>query len=132
MGNTFKKVLFSLGAIGLVWAGSLGMVSAQIIPQDPTTCIWDNCIENTWSRQLIDVIISFVNRVLGLLWVIAVIICLIWWFQMVTASWDETKYKKWFTILKQAWIWLVVIWLAWIIVRVIFWLIQTMIWNTWA
>jgi hypothetical protein len=29
MGNTFKKVLFSLGAIGLVGAGSLSLVNAQ-------------------------------------------------------------------------------------------------------
>lgn len=126
MKNTFKKVLFSLWAIGLVWAGSLGLVNAEIVQQDQTICVWNECIENTWSRELIDVAINFINRVLWILWFIALVICLIWGFQMVTASGDENKYKKWFTILKQAWIWLVVIWLSWIIVRLILWLISTM------
>ena len=133
MKNTFKKVFFSLWAVGLVWVGSLGLVNAEIVPQDPSICVWNECIENTWSRELIDVAINFINRVLWILWFIALVICLIWWFQMVTASWDENKYKKWYTILKQAWIWLVVIWLSWIIVRLILWLISTMrSWAGWA
>jgi hypothetical protein len=55
---------------------------------------------------------------------IALVILLRWWFQMVTASWDENKYKKWFTILKQAALWLGVIWLSWLFVTLIMYLIN--------
>jgi type II secretory pathway component PulL len=52
------------------------------------------------------------------------IITLRGWFQMLTAAGDETKYKKWFTVLKQAALWLVVIWLAWLFVSLIFYIIN--------
>jgi hypothetical protein len=45
---------------------------------------------------------------------------------MVTAAGDDAKYKKGMSILKQAGIGLVIIWLAWLIVSVVFWLIATM------
>ena len=125
MRNTFKKVLFSLWAIGLVWAGSLGMVNAQINPD-----WWQDTQYNpgwhTTLREdsLLRTIKSFVNRILWLLSLIALVICLWWWFQMLTASWDENKYKKWFTILKQAWLWLAIIWLSWLFVSIVFRLIN--------
>lgn len=132
MKNTLKKVLFSLWSIGLVWLGIYGVANAEIIEQDPTICVGNECIQKEWSRELIDVAINFINRVLWILWVIALAICLRWGFQMVTASWDENKYKKWYTVLKQAWIWLAVIWLSWIIVRLVLWLISTMRSGAWA
>jgi hypothetical protein len=46
---------------------------------------------------------------------------------MVTAAGDDTKYKDWFKILKQAGMWLAVIWLSWFIVSIIFWVIK---WTT--
>jgi len=39
---------------------------------------------------------------------------------MVTAAGDDGKYKKWFTIVKQAIIWLILIWSAWMIVSLVF------------
>jgi preprotein translocase subunit Sss1 len=42
---------------------------------------------------------------------------------MLTAAGDEEKYNKWFTILKQVALWLVMIGLAWFIVSMIFYLI---------
>lgn len=124
MKNTFKKVLFSLWAIGLVWAGSLGMVNAALPEQECIDFAEDGtCITSQWSQDLIEVIRKFINRILTLLATIALVICLWWGFQMLTAAWDENKYKKWFTILKQAWIWLIIIGLSRIIVRLIFWLI---------
>ena len=132
MKSTFKKVLFSLGAIGLVWAGSLAMVNAQgtntFWQQNPD---WQTDIDVisdgsqwTWTSSLITTIKTFVNRILWILSLIALIITLRGWFQMLTAAWDETKYKKWFTVLKQAALWLVVIWLAWLIVSLIFYIIN--------
>ena len=128
MKNTFKKVLFSLWAIGLVWAGSLGMVNAQIIEQD--TQYNPNNATTLQNDTLINTIKSFVNWILWLLSLIALVICLWWWFQMLTASWDENKYKKWFTILKQAWLWLAIIWLAWLFVSLIFRIINKF--SSWA
>ena len=134
MKSTFKKVLFSLWAIGLVWAGSLWMVNAQSLIwwwDDGWTRVWDFEWQNyeynpgawtTWLAKdnLIFTIRNFINRVLWLLSMIALAICLRWGFQMLTASGDETKYKKWFTILKQAWFGLAIIALAWLIVSVVF------------
>jgi len=125
MRNTFKKVLFSLWAIWLVWLGSLGLVNAQLDWVEQNTTYnpgWHTTLQND---KLINTIKSFVNRILWLLSLIALVICLWWWFQMLTASWDETKYKKWFTILKQAGLWLVIIWLAWLFVSLMFWIINT-------
>ena len=133
MKNTFKKVLFSLWAIGLVWAWTLGMVNAQSIinnqwwASDPTA-VWNQNLQyNPWANTtsmkndgLIITIKNFINRVLWLLSLIAMALCLWWGFQMLTANWDETKYKKWFTILKQAWIGLAIIALSWLIVSLIF------------
>ena len=135
MKNTFKKVLFSLWAIGLIWAGSLWMVNAQSLLwsgwssttenwatyawQDTRYNVWNWSDSLTWDR-LIYTIKNFINRVLWLLSLIALAICLWWGFQMLTASGDETKYKKGFTILKQAGFGLAIIALAWLIVSVVF------------
>ena len=132
MKNTFKKVLFSLWAIGLVWAGTYWIVNAQwqwFWTQNPEWTvgeiwvIWD-WSDWTGSTALITTIKTFVNRILWMLSLIALVICLWGWFQMLTASWDENKYKKWFTILKQAGLWLAVVWLSRLFVSLIFWLIN--------
>ena len=148
MKSTLKKVLFSLWTIGLLWVGSLWMVNAQSLVWG-----WDDGWQGDWDFEwqdlqynpgagttslakdnLIYTIKNFINRVLWLLSLIALAICLWWGFQMLTASWDETKYKKWFTILKQAWFGLVVIALAWLIVSVIFRIINKNVeWgNAWS
>lgn len=77
-----------------------------------------------WGR-LIDVIKSFINWILGMLALIALVILIWGGFQMVTAAGDETKYKKGFKILQQAAIGLVFIWVSWLVVSVIFWLLTT-------
>ena len=133
MKNTLKKVLFSLWAIWLVWAGSLSMVNAQTTTNQfwkqntewqPWIDVIDDGSDGTWTASMIWTIKTFVNRVLWILSLIALIITLRGWFQMLTAAGDETKHKKWLTILKQAAFWLAVIWLAWLFVSVIFWLIN--------
>ena len=67
-----------------------------------------------------------INWILGILAFIALIVLLWWGFQMVTAAGSEDRYKKWFTILKQAAIWLLFIGLAWLIVSLIFAVIGAM------
>lgn len=73
--------------------------------------------------KLIDVIKSFINWMLGILALIALVILLWWGFQMVTAAGDDTKYKKGFKILQQAAIGLVFIGVSWLVVSLIFWLL---------
>jgi len=66
------------------------------------------------------VIKTFINWVLGLLSLIALVVCLYGGFSMVTAAGDEAKYKKGFKILQQAAVGLAIIGLSWIIVSAIF------------
>jgi len=79
---------------------------------------------NTTEDSLIDTIKKFINRVLGILSLITLVILLRGGFQMVTAAWDDTKYKAWFKILKQAAIWLIFIWLSRLVISMIFWIIS--------
>ena len=74
--------------------------------------------------QLIDVIKSAINWVLGILALIALIILLYGGFLMVTAAGNEDGYKKWFTILRQAAIGLILIGIAWFIISIVFWLVN--------
>lgn len=74
--------------------------------------------------SLIGSIQTFVNRVLGILGLIALIVLLYGGFQMVTAAGDEEKYATGFKILKQAGIGLAFIGLAWFVVSIIFFLLN--------
>lgn len=117
------KVLFAL---------TLGMVSVWCLPTlaqntpsgfgdvSSTTNVW---VSGTWVAQndkLIDVIRNFINWMLGILSLVALVILLWGGFQMVTAAGDDGKYKKGFKILTQAAIGLVFIWVSWLVVSVIF------------
>ncbi len=78
-----------------------------------------------WDEWFIWFVQSAVNWILALLWLISIIILVYWGFLMVTAAWDEWKYKKWFTILKQAVIWLILIWVSALIVNLVFSFVNT-------
>ena len=139
MENMIKKFLFSLWVIGLLWAWTVWIVSAT---GSNTNTFWnpqwwfdggqdwnhwlnvaasDNGYQN---NKLVPTIKRFINWVLGMLSLIALVICLRGWFQMLTAAGDEGKYKKWFTILKQDAIALAVIGLSWLFVTLILYLIN--------
>lgn len=80
-----------------------------------------------------NVVKSFINWILWILGLIALIMCLYGWFMMLTARDNEDIYSKWFTILKNAIIWLLIIWTAWLIVSLVFWLVvQTSTGVSWA
>jgi preprotein translocase subunit Sss1 len=72
----------------------------------------------------VNVVRGAINWVLGILAFIALIILLYGGFLMVTASGDEEKYKKGFTILKQAAIGLLLVGIAWFVVSIIFRLVN--------
>jgi len=145
MKNTWKKVLFSLWVIGFIWAGSIWLVNAT--GGTNTNTFWDpsgwrdkwadwaawlgvvwadstSAKTNYQTNNLVPTIKKFINWLLWMLSLIALVICLRGWFQMLTAAGDEGKYKKWFTILKQAAIALAVIWLSWLFVTLILYLIN--------
>lgn len=87
--------------------------------------VWTNSGSNTsWDNRLIDTVKTAVNRVLWMLSLIALILCIRGWFQMLTAAWDDWKVKTWKKILTHAAIWLAVIWLSWLFVTFIFYLIN--------
>lgn len=131
-----KKLLLGLGIAWFLWVGSLVVVNAQT---DFNIDSWFGAGDSSgigvlgWETDqgwgLIQTIKNFINWALWLLSLIALVILLFWWFKMITAAGDETKYKDWFKVLKQAWIWLAVIWLSWFIVSIIFWVIK---WSTWT
>ena len=87
--------------------------------------IWTAQWWNEWTTpRLIQTVKTTINRVLWILWLIALILCLYWWFQMLTAAGDESKVKTWTKVLKHAAIWLAVIWLSRLLVSFIFRLIN--------
>ena len=73
---------------------------------------------------LIAAIKTVINRALSMLALVALIVLLWGGRQMVSAAGDETQYKKWFTILKQAAFGLIFIWVAWLLVSGIFYFIN--------
>ena len=135
----FKKLVLWLGIAWILWMGSIAMVGAQNF--DDTSGFGTNAgntsnlgVVGEWVDQwggLIDTIKSFINWMLGLLSLIALVILLFGWFKMVTAAGDETKYKDGFKILQQAWVGLAVIWLSWFVVSIIFWIIGWVTWGGW-
>jgi hypothetical protein len=128
----FKKTLFFLWFLWFISVGNLAIVNADTVigfglnneNVSEFNTLWTI---DTEEDELIDVIKNFINWVLGILSLIALVIILYAWFKMVTANWDETKYKDGFKIIQQAAVWLAIIGLSWFIVSMIFWLIQ---WST--
>jgi hypothetical protein len=101
------------------WWWVVGVTGLDSLPWVDANMTW---AENDWLVS--SVIQTAVNRVLGILALIALLILLYAGFLMLTAAGDDDRYNKWFTILKQVALWLVMIWLAWLIVSMIFYLID--------
>lgn len=120
----FLWLVFCLG-VSTFWSFALAG-GGSVFSQDPDVCIWGECPNlspGTGPEWLLDSVKRFINYALWLLALLSLIIIIYWWFQMVTAAGNEDQYKKWFTILRQAAVWLAFIALSWIIVRFIFFVI---------
>ena len=81
-----------------------------------------------WAQWILDSIKWIVNRVLWISWFIAVVFVIRWWFRMLTAAGNDEQYNWWFTIIKNAWLWIVYISVAWFIVSFLFWIA----WRIWT
>lgn len=84
----------------------------------PGTTEW-----NTGSA-LLDTIRSTINWILWILATVALVICLYSWFKMLTSWWDSKWYDSWLKTLKNAALWLAIIWLSRLIVSAIFWFVN--------
>ena len=123
----FIKILW-LGLVIMFWTTTLTQADFVLDWWNYVSwynVVWTNSGSNTsWDNRLIDTVKRAVNRVLGMLSLIALILCIRGWFQMLTAAWDDWKVKTWKKILTHAAIWLAVIWLSWLFVTFIFYLIN--------
>ena len=126
-----KKLLAGISA-WIIWlwaviAPSLTMAAQWWFWQQRQTTIWlaGANVWWSWDEWFISFVQNAVNWILSLLGLITIIILVYGGFLMVTAAWDEGKYKKWFTILKQAFIWLILIGVSALIVNLIFHFVTT-------
>jgi hypothetical protein len=105
MKNTIKNTAYTVAWLSLM---ALNTANATI------GFNWKNLNEwLEWSKKSADVVIqNWVLYISNFLTLIAVIVILWAGLQILTSAWDEEKAKKWKTIIIQAIIWLVVIFLA--------------------
>lgn len=116
-----------LGII-ILWVALISFLWVDVLAQFDAGTAWIKVVQGEWWSTwewFIGVVKNVINYILLFLWLIALIMLLWWGFQMVTAAWDDGKYQKWFTILKQAGIWIAIIWFSWLIVSLIFFVV----WN---
>lgn len=92
------------------------------VPKAPTEATTDlsKDTEDWWVNTLLDTIRKAINRALGLLALIALIILIIAWFQMLFNSRDDGKVKEWYKTVKNVAIALVFIGISWLIISFIF------------
>lgn len=116
MNNLVKNSLYST-----VWA--LSALQFTVSNAAGGMSFWNDKVQAwvKWTNNSADIAIqNIISTLAGFLTILAVVYALYGWFNILTAGWEEDKVKKWKTILIQALIWLVVIWLSYSIVT---WLI---------
>lgn len=86
---------------------------------------------NKQEDNLIHTVRVAINRVLGMLAFVALVLCLYAWFKMMLSAWDSKQYSAWFSILKNAWLWLAIIAVSWLIVSLVFYVLNWVIQTNW-
>ncbi len=81
--------------------------------------------EKQQEDSLIHTIRKAINWVLGLLSFICLCLIIYAGFLMLTSGWDSKKYETWFSIIKNAALWLAIIAVSWLLVSLIFYVINT-------
>ncbi|MFA7717458.1 MAG: hypothetical protein WC875_01980 [Candidatus Absconditabacterales bacterium] len=116
--------ILGLAALGILSMGSIfTFAQGGLTNQDPNYNPTVPGSTGLTGNQLLTTVKTVINRALGLLALIALIILIWGGFQMVTAAGDEAKYKKGFKILQQAAIGLIFIGASWLIISLIFYII---------
>ena len=92
------------------------------ISNTKTTILSQKDAEN----QTFDMVHRLINRVLWMLAFVALIVVIFGGFQMVTAAWDDAKYKQWKAALKKVSIGIIGIWISWLFVSFAFRIVDTM------
>ncbi len=92
------------------------------VPKTPTEETKDLSQEdvNGWVNGLLATVKNTINRVLGLLALIALIILIYQGVMMLVYARDSKKIEEWYTTVKNVAIALVFIWVSWLIVSFIF------------
>lgn len=75
-------------------------------------------------NETLNLIKGIMNYALWLLWLVALVYLIVHWFIMITAAWNDEKYKKWFQWIKYWTIALIGIWISWFVVSLILYLIN--------
>jgi len=130
-----KKIIFWI--ISILW---LNISIATLIPWSCLAWFWDDTlwlvkkinvigVEKWPSSSLLDTIKSTINWILGILATVALVICMYWWFKMLTSWGDSKSYDAWRTILKNAAIGLAIIWLSWLIVSAVIRFVNLQWWG---
>jgi hypothetical protein len=119
MKNMIKKSLFSVAGVFLL---------AQNNFANATIGFWEEKVDKEvqgsgeWAEVAVQQLIANATVFLAIL---AVVLAIYGWFNILTAAGDEKKVTKGKTILIQALIWLVVIWLANSIVQwIVLWILN--------
>ena len=86
---------------------------------------------NQQEDNLLHTVRVAINWVLGMLAFAALVLCLYAGFKMMISGGDSKQYTAWFSILKNAGIWLAIIAVSWLIVSLIFYLIKWTVQTTW-
>lgn len=105
MKNTIKNVAYAAA-----WASLLVLNNANALIDADGKTINEGLRGSTNTADV--VIQTWVATITTFLYIIAVIVILWAGFMILTAAWDEEKTKKWKTIIIQAVIWLLVIFIA--------------------
>lgn len=115
-----KKLIYSI-----LWISLTGLITTV-----NAINFWWNKVsaDLKWSNEWADSAIQkLITNAMLFLYLVAVIYGLWGWFQILTAWGKEDQVKKWRTIIIQALIWLVVIWLASSIVQFV---VNSILWVT--
>ncbi len=133
-----KKIFYWIFYSFCGWTMALSLASSTVNAQcigfwcdnyvPGITVIWT---EKKQDAALLDTVKVTINWLLWILATVALVICLYAWFKMLT-SWSDSKgYDAGLKTLKNAAIWLVIIWLSWLIVSAIFWFINSATNGAW-
>jgi len=92
---------------------------------DGTNLPWQN--KTGGDESFIESLQRWVGWLMTVLAVITMFILVYGGILMITAAGDEEKYKKGFTILKQAAVWLIFLGLAWLFIMLVFYVLEQMV-----